>query len=387
MSQADASGIKRPRSPGADAAAAGGADADAAAAVVPANKRAHNSRLSTGIAEAGETDAPKKKFFRQRAHSNPYNANQMDDIAPAHPSDMDWARLYPAHATGDGSGAVDPPVQIADVGCGFGGLLTGLAAEPTTANTLSLGMEIRLKVSEYVRVRIENSRRRDGSLQYSSVVRSNAMRYFPHYFAKGQLTKIFTCFPDPHFKRAKHDRRIVSEALLADYAYSLAPGGRLYTITDVYDLHVWMRVHGENHHAFRLLSAEELSADPCVPVMASSTEESHKVDREGRGKFAAVFQRLTDEEAKQRHAQLGGLWGQPDPPALYDAEMETWRQRSAEEKLAAEAAVAVCPMEGRQGWERQHNTDVPTAVAGAGEAATASATAAAAASATVSSKQ
>ena len=36
-----------------------------------------------------------------------------------------------------------------------------------------------------------------------------------------------------------------------------------------------------------------------VQVMACSTEESHKVDREGRGKFAAVFQRLSDAEAKQ----------------------------------------------------------------------------------------
>jgi tRNA (guanine-N7-)-methyltransferase len=314
---------------------------------------------------AGETDAPKKKFFRQRAHSNPYNANVMDDIAPAHPSDMDWARLYPAHATADGSGAIQPPVQIADVGCGFGGLLMGLAAQPSTASTPALGMEIRLKVSEYVRVRIENTRRRDGSMQCSSVVRSNAMRYFPHYFAKGQLTKVFTCFPDPHFKRAKHDRRIVSQALLADYAYSLAPGGRLYTITDVYDLHVWMRVHGENHHAFRALTAQEISEDPCIPVMATSTEESHKVDREGRGKFAAVFQRLTDAEATARHAELGGLWGQPDSPALYDGEMEQWRLHTPEEKVAAEAAVAACSMEGRQGWERQHNTDVPKAAAAA----------------------
>ena len=69
MSQVDSSGVKRPRSPGADAAAGGGAAAGDAAAPAAA-KRAHNSRLASGIAEAGETDAPKKKFFRQRAHSN-----------------------------------------------------------------------------------------------------------------------------------------------------------------------------------------------------------------------------------------------------------------------------------------------------------------------------
>lgn len=46
---------------------------------------------------------------------------------------------------------------------------------------------------------------------------------------------------DPHFKVSTHRRRIISTAQLADYAYLLAPGGMLYTITDVPELGAWMR--------------------------------------------------------------------------------------------------------------------------------------------------
>ena len=38
---------------------------------------------------------------------------------------------------------------------------------------------------------------------------------------------------DPHFKVQNHRRRIISVQLLAEYAFLLAPGGRLYTATDV----------------------------------------------------------------------------------------------------------------------------------------------------------
>lgn len=44
----------------------------------------------------------------------------------------------------------------------------------------------------------------------ASVMRTNCMKYLPNYFEKGQLTKIFICFPDPHFKAKNHRRRIVT---------------------------------------------------------------------------------------------------------------------------------------------------------------------------------
>lgn len=65
---------------------------------------------------------------------------------------MDWATLYPAYAVGEQgeqvvdaqeeeekrrSNAISKKVEIADIGCGFGGLLFALA--PKLPDTLILG--------------------------------------------------------------------------------------------------------------------------------------------------------------------------------------------------------------------------------------------------------
>jgi tRNA (guanine-N7-)-methyltransferase len=48
-------------------------------------------------------------------------------------------------------------------------------------------------------------------VQYGNitVLRTNAMKYLPNYFEKGQLEKMFFLFPDPHFKEKNHRRRII----------------------------------------------------------------------------------------------------------------------------------------------------------------------------------
>ncbi|PNP75211.1 hypothetical protein FNYG_11354 [Fusarium nygamai] len=81
-------------------------------------------------------------------------------------------------------------------------------------------------------------------------IRANTMKFLPNFFKKAQLSKIFICFPDPHFKARKHKARIVSTTLNSEYAYALRPGGILYTITDVEDLYLWMVQHLEAHPAF-----------------------------------------------------------------------------------------------------------------------------------------
>ena len=63
---------------------------------------------------------------------------------------MDWSQVFPKPA----EGAAVPVPEIADIGCGFGGLLFGLAHEPATAGMPSVGLEIRVKVAEYVRLKI-----------------------------------------------------------------------------------------------------------------------------------------------------------------------------------------------------------------------------------------
>ena len=60
---------------------------------------------------------------------------------------------------------------------------------------LSLGMEIRVKVSDYVHDRIQALRvAHAGSYDNISVLRTNAMKYLPNFFRKGQLSKMmFLC--------------------------------------------------------------------------------------------------------------------------------------------------------------------------------------------------
>jgi tRNA (guanine-N7-)-methyltransferase len=84
-------------------------------------------------------------------------------------------------------------VEFADIGCGYGGLL--IALSPLFPSTLILGMEIRLKVEEYVAKRIDALRSQNlaishaesGSYQNVSVNRMNAMKFLPNFFEKHQV--------------------------------------------------------------------------------------------------------------------------------------------------------------------------------------------------------
>jgi hypothetical protein len=145
------------------------------------------------------------------------------------------------------------------------------------------------------------------------------MKYLPCYFAKGQLTKVFFCFPDPHFKVANHRRRIVTTELLAEYAYALAEGeGILYTISDVLDLHNWMAAHAEAHPCFARIPDAALAGDPCVPVMRTYTEEGQKVERNHGSKYVAVFRRLTAAQADAKAAATSAdFWATPHVDYTY----------------------------------------------------------------------
>ena len=59
---------------------------------------------------------PQKKYYRQRAHSNPIADHCFD--YPVDPDAMDWSELYPNNKN---------PVRFADIGCGYGGLLVQLS--------------------------------------------------------------------------------------------------------------------------------------------------------------------------------------------------------------------------------------------------------------------
>ncbi|XP_031836805.1 tRNA (guanine-N(7)-)-methyltransferase [Nomia melanderi] len=239
---------------------------------------------------------PQKKYYRQRAHSNPIADHCIE--YPVNPDAMNWSALYPHYFSNnevksDENNAQRKRVEFADIGCGYGGLLVTLS--PMFPDNLILGMEIRVKVSDYVMDRIAALRSQNpGQYQNVACLRTNAMKYLPNYFYKGQLKKMFFLYPDPHFKKSKHKWRIINKTLLAEYAYVLAEGAIVYTVTDVEDLHNWMVQHFREHPLFDDVSEQEYDEDPIVEQLYVSTEEGQKVTRNKGLKFLAVFKRIPD---------------------------------------------------------------------------------------------
>jgi tRNA (guanine-N7-)-methyltransferase len=265
-------------------------------------EEASNDNSRKPITQDG--DMPQKKFYRSRAHCNPLSHNDAFEY-PANPRDLDWTKEhYPGHpliGKNDTNTRIVPTVL--DIGCGFGGLTVALSKLLPEETILAL--EIRSKVCEYVRLKIMALRKEfpaeaGGSYENCSVMRSNTMKFMPNLFERHSLQKLFFCFPDPHFKRKNHPRRIISDRLLTEYAYFLKPTeGKLYCITDVEDLHEWHMAKCRAHPLFRELAQEELSLDPSVEAMRMETEEGKKVERSGANKYYAVFQRVSlKEEAK-----------------------------------------------------------------------------------------
>ncbi|KAK0146013.1 tRNA (guanine-N(7)-)-methyltransferase [Merluccius polli] len=234
---------------------------------------------------------PQKRYYRQRAHSNPMADHTFE--YPVCPDKMDWSQLYPHFFPGCQVGRGTAQVEFADVGCGYGGLLVELS--PLFPDKLILGLEIRVKVSDYVQDRIRSLRASEqGGYQNVACLRSNAMKYLPNFFAKGQLSKMFFLFPDPHFKKTKHKWRIISPTLLAEYAYALRVGGLVYTNTDVEEVHVWIVKHFTDHPLFTRVPEDELAGDVIVSRLGTCTEEGKKVQRNGGKNFLAVFRRIED---------------------------------------------------------------------------------------------
>jgi tRNA (guanine-N7-)-methyltransferase len=250
---------------------------------------------------------------------------------------MDWSKLYPkvfadyAEAKKSDPTLAPPQVQMADIGCGYGGL--SIALSRLYPSRLTLGMEIRSKVVQYVQQRLDEVR----ELKYEkmedvpktggphplihieipdltshtvqpstptfvphafpmyhnvSVIESNAMKFLANFFFKGQLDKIFFLFPDPHFKKTKYRLRIINSTLLAEYAYVLRVGGIAYIATDVKDLFDWMYSHFDEHPLFEKIPDAEEAVDPCVPLICGSTEESRKVKKQGGSIWHATFRRV-----------------------------------------------------------------------------------------------
>lgn len=269
-------------------------------------KRAPPSEKYSAVPEADGT-APRWTRFpvRVRAHRNPLADN--DDEHPTTPGSVEWRSMYPAYATGDGEG-MKQEVEICDIGCAYGGLLCRLSS--LYPETLMLGMEIRDKVVSFSQGRVQ--RLRDGLAEdpsaapqeggkkhhYNNVwfVQCNAMKYLPNYFRKGQLRRLFFCYPDPHWKRKNHRRRIIQPALVQEYAYVLGEGGLLYTCTDVEELSIWMIEKLDGCPLFQRVMPDELEDKDRLLLdhVKDTSEDALRSEKRKLTKHFSIHRRLPD---------------------------------------------------------------------------------------------
>jgi tRNA (guanine-N7-)-methyltransferase len=267
----------------------------------------------------------RKNRKRVRAHANPLAMVEAATM-PANPLAYDWhahfpliANAYdpsPSSSFSDASTALFP--TIADIGCGFGGLLKVLS--PVYPSELIIGCEIREAcvscveedISEWRVQGVQDAKHSSSSSSFSShssssspdgaqpfqlaqnvsVLHINIMKSAPYYFRKDQFRKLFILFPDPHFKKNNHRRRVINQGMLSLYAFMLREGGLLYTITDVQDLHEWMVKHLDEHPSVARVPLEELADDPAIECMTNGTNEGQKVSRLHGSKYPAVYRRV-----------------------------------------------------------------------------------------------
>ncbi len=93
-----------------------------------------------------------------------------------------------------------------------------------------VGLEIREDL-----VQIVNKRAHATRLPVTAVF-CHAQLHLPQVFGEAKAQRVFINFPDPWFKRAHRDRRMVDPVLIAGVAKLLQPGCELFVQTDVWEI-------------------------------------------------------------------------------------------------------------------------------------------------------
>lgn len=124
---------------------------------------------------------------------------------------------------------LDPARELeVEIGCADAQFLFERAAKDPTRQYV--GLEIREDFVELV-----NKRATQTGLPVTAVF-CQAQLHMPVIFGDAKAKRVFINFPDPWFKRAHHNRRMVDPVLIAAVAQLLRPDGELFVQTDVWEL-------------------------------------------------------------------------------------------------------------------------------------------------------
>lgn len=207
-----------------------------------------------------------KKHFRCHAHTNTFKDTNI--LIPKSPDDINWGHHF--------KNGLSP--EYVDIGCGYGKFLTQVAKIKPEINIL--GMEIREKVVEYVKII-------SSDLPNCDVVKTNGLIFLVNFFKSSSLSKIFILFPDPHFKKRKQKGRMVSRQTIRIFEYLLRKNGQVYISTDVHDLFKDMCAAFDESAAFQEIKVEN---DKIFEMCYKDTDEAHRAGVKSGKTFGRIYE-------------------------------------------------------------------------------------------------
>eukprot|EP00873_Tetraselmis_striata_P015916 jgi/Tetstr1/436180/TSEL_025025.t1 len=182
---------------------------------------------------------------RVRQHANPL---RREFQVPAKP--LDWEAEY-----------AEPGKPLAlDLGCGYGRFLLMLNRHMGTSHNY-LGIELRQPIVKRANLWAEElGQHRQVTFMHANgtVSLESILSTYP-----GELALVSIQFPDPHFKKRHHKRRIVQPELVEAICRRLRPGGRVFMQSDVEEVAAAMRDQFERHAGGLFELASEHTAGDC----------------------------------------------------------------------------------------------------------------------------
>ena len=281
--------------------ATAGAEEDAPAAAEPsdahpvaANKRYHGAKLmmeDSVFAELSLAEASQKvQGVRVRQHVNPLKAS-LQTQAPA----PEWREVF---------ADVAKPLVV-DIGCGGGRFDLMFAKRHPELNVL--GVDIRAPLVDRGNAWGEVA----GIVDNVHFAECNATVsigvWLKSYAALGEASRVDAVtiqFPDPHFKKRHHKRRVVQAALVRAVAQGLEPGARVFLQSDVRDVAEDMRAKFETFgsHLFRLDESLHGNAEAPETLAAANRERAREA-------AAAAFEEDERARVSRERAEANGYPG------------------------------------------------------------------------------
>ncbi|KAJ8600527.1 hypothetical protein CTAYLR_009221 [Chrysophaeum taylorii] len=176
---------------------------------------------------------PRKRVKRIRQHLNPLSESA------SRPASLEAGWFAAAFD--------DPTLPLTvDVGCALGGWVCEAAAADPSRNFL--GLEIRPAAIEAARAKLDKL----GGAGNAHFLKANANVDLRRILADamGPIERVLFQFPDPHFKKKHHKRRVVNVELVDALADALAPDAVVYLASDVLEAADHMRAEFRAHPAF-----------------------------------------------------------------------------------------------------------------------------------------